>query len=78
MGQNVVTSDGEAWRRHRRITAPAFNHTTYRNVWETTARVYADMLEQEGWVHVDETAPANFNKITHKVRRNVSSKSLRN
>ena len=39
-----------------------------RNIWETTARVYADMLEQEGWVHIDETASADFNKITHKVR----------
>ncbi|KAL5524766.1 hypothetical protein ACEPAF_9912 [Sanghuangporus sanghuang] len=67
MGDNVVTSEGEDWKRHRRIVAPAFNHSTYRNVWETTARVYEDMLKQEGWEHIDATPPANFNKITHKL-----------
>ncbi|KAL5512726.1 hypothetical protein ACEPAG_2992 [Sanghuangporus baumii] len=67
MGDNVVTSEGEDWKRHRRIVAPAFNHATYRNVWETTAKVYEDMLKQEGWEHVDTTPPAEFNKITHKL-----------
>ncbi|EJD03281.1 cytochrome P450 [Fomitiporia mediterranea MF3/22] len=67
MGDNVVTTEGDAWRKHRRITGPAFNHATYRNVWETVARVYDDMLNQEGWKHVDETPPANFNQVTHKL-----------
>ena len=67
MGFNVVGSEGEVWKRHRRIAAPAFNHATYRNVWSTTARVYADMLDKEGWKNVNETPITNFNKITHKV-----------
>ncbi|EJD03280.1 cytochrome P450 [Fomitiporia mediterranea MF3/22] len=67
MGDNVVTTEGEAWKKHRRITGPAFNHATYRNVWETVARVYEDMLNQEGWRHVDETPAANFNQVTHKL-----------
>ena len=66
LGTNVLTTEGDTWKKHRRITAPAFNHATYRNVWETTARVYDDMLKQEGWLHVDETRPAEFNRITHK------------
>ncbi|EJD03282.1 cytochrome P450 [Fomitiporia mediterranea MF3/22] len=67
MGDNVITTSGEAWKRHRRITGPVFNHTTYRTVWETTASVYDDMLNQEGWKHVDETPVADFNQITHKL-----------
>ena len=74
MGDNVITAEGEGWKRHRRIVAPAFNHATYRNVWETTARVYNDMLRYEGWEHVDETSPAEFNRITHKVRPSGSSR----
>lgn len=66
MGENVITTEGDAWKRHRRVTGPAFNHSTYRNVWDTVADVYADMLKQEGWLHADETPPANFNDITHK------------
>lgn len=67
MGDNVVAAEGETWRRHRRITAPAFNHSTYRNVWETTTKVYTDCMEQEGWNDVDAVPSIDFNKITHKV-----------
>ncbi|KAI5120962.1 hypothetical protein M0805_006635 [Coniferiporia weirii] len=66
-GENVVSAEGDVWKRHRRITAPAFNHTTYRNVWDTTARVYTDMIDNEGWRNVDETPTTEFNKISHKL-----------
>ena len=69
LGENVVSAEGEVWKRHRRITAPAFNHTTYENVWDTTLRVYDEMLAVQGWKdsNVQETGVADFNKITHKV-----------
>ena len=67
MGDNIVSSDGEMWRRHRRITAPAFNYTTYKNVWDTTVCVYEEMLAVEGWKRASETKVADFNVITHKV-----------
>ncbi|OJA08056.1 hypothetical protein AZE42_13684, partial [Rhizopogon vesiculosus] len=38
------------WRRHRRIFGPAFNNHTYKLVWNTTQKVYADMIVSEGWV----------------------------
>ena len=68
-GDNVVTSLGDTWKRHRRITAPSFNHSTYKNVWNTTVRVYADMIAREGWRNVDETPVININNVTHKVSR---------
>lgn len=67
LGDNVVSTEGDMWRRHRRITAPAFNNTTYRNVWDTTVRVYDEMIAAEGWEGVSETKPVNFSDITHKV-----------
>lgn len=66
-GANILTADGEMWRRHRRITAPAFNHTTYQNVWDTTVHVYAEMLAAEGWDQVSETGETDINAVTHKV-----------
>ncbi len=68
MGLNVVSAEGEFWKRHRRITAPAFNQKTYRNVWETTANVYRDMIKNEGWETVHQTNAVKVNLITHKVR----------
>ena len=69
LGDNVVVAEGDAWKRHRRVTAPAFNHTTYKNVWETTVRVYGEMLSAEGWEDADaqETPITDFSVITHKV-----------
>ena len=67
-GDNVVSLEGEMWKRHRRIAAPAFNHTTYKNVWDTTVHVYEEMIAAEGWADVSETPVTNFSKITHKVR----------
>ena len=66
---NVLTTEGEDWKRHRRIAAPAFNQTTYRNVWESTVRVYKDILNKEGWESQSSVTIANFSHITHKVSR---------
>lgn len=66
-GENVVTAEGDVWKRHRRITAPAFSSSTHKNVWETTERVYADIIESEGWNATAVTPTVNANTITHKV-----------
>ncbi|KAL5483373.1 hypothetical protein ACEPAI_8604 [Sanghuangporus weigelae] len=66
-GDNVVTTIGDTWKRHRRITAPSFSHSTYRNVWNTTVSVYTDMLDKEGWNNVDENRLTDINKATHKL-----------
>jgi cytochrome P450 len=39
-GQNVSSTNGVEWQRHRKITSSAFNEVTLREVWEETiARV---------------------------------------
>lgn len=69
MGPNVVTHNGEDWRRHRKITAPAFDGQmcvwfgfvlsvkkrvlmsggSYLDVWDTSTRLYYEMLNSETW-----------------------------
>ncbi|KZS91644.1 cytochrome P450 [Sistotremastrum niveocremeum HHB9708] len=49
MGPNVVASEGEDWRRQRRIAAPAFNQRAYQLVWQETERTYRQMIKDEGW-----------------------------
>ena len=73
LGANLLTTEGEIWRRHRRIAAPAFNHRTYQNVWDTTADVYDEMSKKEGWNNVNEVRDVNINEITHKVNSILNS-----
>lgn len=67
LGLNLIGTEGEDWKRHRRICSPAFNKNTYRGVWDTTAKVYEEMLHKEGWDSVERTGVVKANSITHKV-----------
>jgi cytochrome P450 len=46
-GLNLVSSNNEEWRRHRRVLGPAFNAATYSLVWAETQRAYRDMVITE-------------------------------
>ena len=67
LGINLISENGEIWKRHRRVIAPAFNHVTYRNVWDTTANVYKEMIEEEGWLGAEGGKELDINENTHKV-----------
>lgn len=43
-GRNVVTTEGDDWVRHRRVTTPPFNERNSVLVWEESKRQAADML----------------------------------
>ncbi|KAF2086797.1 cytochrome P450 [Saccharata proteae CBS 121410] len=47
-GRNVDTVNGDEWARHRKITAPCFNETVSRSVWDEAIRQAKDMLAS--WV----------------------------
>ncbi|KLO17485.1 cytochrome P450 [Schizopora paradoxa] len=66
-GPNVIGAVGEDWKRHRRIAAPSFNRNTYRAVWDTTTKVYEDMVANEGWETIHRTGIVKANMITHKL-----------
>ena len=63
----MFSTNGEVWRRHRRVISPALNHVTYRNVWDTTANVYKEMIKEEGWLDTGGGKELDMNENTHKV-----------
>jgi cytochrome P450 len=46
LGRGLLTSEGETWRRHRRIMAPAFDHRSIIGYAPTITEVTAGLLER--------------------------------
>ncbi|KAG8884270.1 hypothetical protein FRB98_002543 [Tulasnella sp. 332] len=44
-GPNVLSTDGDVWLRHRKISNPAFSETMIQLAWEQTFRVIYDMFD---------------------------------
>ncbi|KIJ36010.1 hypothetical protein M422DRAFT_261559 [Sphaerobolus stellatus SS14] len=44
-GPNIIASDGELWKKYKKIIAPAFTEGNNRLVWDTTVRVMLDLFE---------------------------------
>ncbi|EDR04916.1 uncharacterized protein LACBIDRAFT_303796 [Laccaria bicolor S238N-H82] len=38
-GPSILTSEGEQWKRYRKIVAPAFSDRNYKMVWDETVRI---------------------------------------
>jgi cytochrome P450 len=47
LGRGLITSEGETWRRHRRIMSPAFDHRSIASY--TSIMVEAAQEMQKGW-----------------------------
>tara|TARA_R110002003_G_scaffold125_4_gene11400 strand:- start:7942 stop:8964 length:1023 start_codon:yes stop_codon:yes gene_type:complete len=47
-GQNVSSTNGEEWRRHRKVTAQAFNEQTMRHCWEESCRQASKLAFEPG------------------------------
>ena len=47
-GKNVSSTDGEEWRRHRKITTSAFNENTMRSVWDEASRRAGELTFGDG------------------------------
>jgi hypothetical protein len=50
-GKNVVSADGAMWRRHRKLTSPAFTERNNQLVWKATLDRSQAMLSS--WVQPD-------------------------
>ncbi|KAL0570941.1 hypothetical protein V5O48_011025 [Marasmius crinis-equi] len=49
-GPNVLSTEGDEWRKHRRIVSPSFSNSLYRLVWDESLKTYRDMVSGEGWL----------------------------
>ncbi|PSR88502.1 cytochrome P450 [Coniella lustricola] len=45
-GRNVDSVEGEAWQKHRRLTAPSFNENLSTTVWQEATRQAGQMLQE--------------------------------
>ncbi|CCA68436.1 hypothetical protein PIIN_02300 [Serendipita indica DSM 11827] len=48
-GHNIVSANGQDWKRQRRIIQPAFNPRAYKQTWNEAQRFYQEMLRTENW-----------------------------
>ncbi|KAK7457059.1 hypothetical protein VKT23_010361 [Stygiomarasmius scandens] len=44
-GKNIVVSEGEEWKKYRKISAPAFSDRNNKLVWDESIRIMMDMFE---------------------------------
>jgi len=44
-GPNIVASEGEEWKKYRKITAPAFSERNNKLVWDETIRIMNDLFD---------------------------------
>jgi cytochrome P450 len=59
-GENIVSTENDDWKRHRRIAAPSFNERNNRLVFEETTRIVDELCAfwskkyANGPVHIDD------------------------
>ncbi|KAH7906468.1 cytochrome P450 [Hygrophoropsis aurantiaca] len=63
-GENLVSANGETWKRHRRIVSPAFTTKTYALVWQETISTYREMTAAESWESREEIILSDINHLT--------------
>ncbi|KAI5374498.1 hypothetical protein J4E82_006732 [Alternaria postmessia] len=70
-GQNVDTSNGDDWIRHRKLTAPCFNERASATVWSESMRQSKIMIEQ--WLSSSDGKWKSMIKDTSTLALNVIS-----
>lgn len=68
-GKNVVSAEGAMWRRHRKLTSPAFTERNNQLVWKATLEKSKAMLQ--GWVK-----PEAVQQSIQQVRKDTMRLSL--
>jgi len=48
-GPNIVASEGDEWKKHRRPVAPAFNDRNNTLVWDESIKVVLDLFTSSEW-----------------------------
>ncbi|KAE9391410.1 cytochrome P450 [Gymnopus androsaceus JB14] len=45
LGDNIVVSEGEEWKRYRKVAAPAFNDRNNKLIWDETLKIMLDLFD---------------------------------
>jgi hypothetical protein len=64
-GQNILSTEGEEWKRHRKVVAKAFTEPNNKMVWQNTADIIFELFrswEMDG--NVDEVIVENAGELT--------------
>ena len=78
LGQGLVTSDGELWRRQRRIAAPAFHHKRIAGFVDTMAQVATTGVDSwEGKAMPFDVVPAMMALTVEVIARTMFSTDVR-
>ncbi|KAI0676499.1 cytochrome P450 [Trametes maxima] len=62
-GSNILVTEGEEWKRQRKVAAPAFSERNNRLVWDETIRIVEDMFENV-WGDKDLVELDNIMEVT--------------
>ncbi|KAL0572355.1 hypothetical protein V5O48_009611 [Marasmius crinis-equi] len=65
-GDNVLSTEGEEWKKHRKILSPAFGNALYQLVWDESLKTYRDMVSAEGWIGQKSIDVPELQKATFK------------
>jgi len=71
-GLSVLTAEGEEWKRHRRISQPAFSDRNIRLVWKAATGVVEELIE-EHWENKSEVRVEHALDITVQIALMVLS-----
>ncbi|KAI0720719.1 cytochrome P450 [Cerioporus squamosus] len=62
-GPNLVASEGEEWKRQRKLVAPAFSEKNNRLVWDETVHIMQDLFDSV-WGDKDVVEVSNATELT--------------
>ena len=65
-GHNLVASEGEAWKKYRKICAPSFSESNNKLVWDETVETMNDLFNNV-WGSDDQIICEHALKITMPV-----------
>jgi cytochrome P450 len=74
LGRGIFTSEGEAWRRQRRIMAPSFDHRSILGYVPIITHVVEEMLEQ--WDALPSGTVVDVGHAMGDLSANVSSQTM--
>ena len=62
-GSNVIVTEGDEWKRHRKISAPSFSERNNRLVWDETMSIMRELCE-DVWAGKNTISVSNIVDLT--------------